>query len=173
MGYNIRIGNAVPETEWPSNPEYQDDEPLAHWVVERVMLEPAPFFPDSGRSNGRDPSYTGWSDFAEALNLYDFFFDKGVGKMRRHPGCFKLTKEDVDLVRQRVETYKAARPDAQPIYCQCARETCDPIGVGLKKDAPRPPHNPNADMNLMRAEWLLWWMEWAVNSCERPAIWNM
>lgn len=167
MGYNIRIGNAEPETEWPDVEDY----PLAHWVVKGMQLESAPSFPDSARSNERNPSYTGWADFADALNLREFFFDKDMGKMRRHPGCFKLTKGDVDLVRKHIEAYKIAHPDAQPTCCMC--ESCSPTSFMHERDDSRPSHNPHADVNLMRAEWLLFWMEWAVDNCKRPAIWNM
>ena len=161
MGYNIRIGNAVLDSNWDAD---DCDEPWARWYVERATTPAAPNSMDSGQSNGRDPSYTAWADFARATGLHDFFYDRDVGKMRQHPGCIKLSLEDIETVDTALKLYREAHPEAVADFCQCATCSYSPT-VTI-------PHNLNADGNLVRLEWLAFWVRWAVENCERPGIYN-
>jgi hypothetical protein len=163
VGYNIRIGNAEPEFEWPDL-AYADATPHASWTVPRLSSESAPYSSDSGNENQRDPSYTGWDEFTRKVGLHDWFYNKEFGKMRRHPGCYPLTKEDVVLLKSKLDAFKAANPSAEATWCECVH--CAPY----EKKGDR--HNPNANGDLVRLTWLVWWVEYAVANCERPAIEN-
>lgn len=171
MGYTIRVGNAVVESHWPKEDDEYRDDPSARWYVHLHKEEAAPYSSDSHKSNDRSPSYTAWADFAHDVGLYEWFFDKGTGKMREHPGCMALTKADAAFITDTLARYKAAHPQAEATICACKQ--CDVFMAHAgNKDHVFPPHNPNADMHLVRLTWLEWWVRWAVANCERPAIYN-
>lgn len=140
MGYCITIGNAVLNASFNSR---DSDEPFAKWDVKKKTLKRAPKFPDSGQSNTRTPSYTAWAEFSRAVGLNDFFFSAHTGKMRRHPGCQRLTKADLATVEAALSRYRE----------------------GSQQD-------PAADQHLVRLRWLAWWVRYAVEKCKRPAIAN-
>lgn len=165
MGYNIHIGNAVPEVEWGD----VDDEPFAKWVVERINSADVPGAPVSDDSDGnyRYPSYGAWAEFLRFVGLHDVFLNRETGEalMQRHPGIAKLTKAHVEMFDHARSKYAAAHPGARPAYCDCAK--CDI----WKKDATKA-HDPSCSPELVRLDWLCFWTRWAVENCERPAIEN-
>lgn len=166
MGYTIRIGEAEVCSSWP---EPGDDEPFAHWFAKEATAADAPLTDDlTQRSNERWPSYGVWAEFCRNLGLYDWMFDEEIGKMRSHPGCFALTKADVEVVSRAVAEYRRRHPRAEPSFCPCV----DCAMPWHKGEADSPPHNPNADGSLARAVWLEWWVRWAVENCEHPCISN-
>ena len=146
MGYYIAIGNAVPE--------FSKDDGYLHacWRVDETANEDAPNFPGdimTKNRNIRSPSYTGWSEFCEKVGLTELFFDRCEGLFRNHPGCVMITQEDYQIVADALEEYK--------------------------KHAQRPPGYDdfgNYDYNLARLMWLDYWMKWALENCETPAIYN-
>lgn len=165
MGYNIYIGNAELESSWPTGSEYDNSYPEAKWVVAPLSLGQAPYFSDSDRGNGRDPSYSTWADFCREVGLYDWMLKQHEGKMGQHPGCAALFPSDAEMLTQKLEEYRQQHPNEEATFCECS--ACDDWG---KKD--KPPHNPNASPTLARLTWLTWWVNWAVANCERPAIHN-
>jgi hypothetical protein len=172
MGYTITIGEAELESEWPAEGnEYGDDEPSVSWAAKGAAHPEAPYSSDiTGNSNSRSPGYGVWADFCRALGLYEWMLNKDTGKMRRHPGCFALTTADAAIVTACVVKYREAHPKAEACFCPCPD-----CSAPWRKDEPgvdAPPHNPNADGNLMRATWLEWWVRWAVTNCARPCISN-
>lgn len=146
MAYHIAIGNAVPEFS------KEDGELYACWVVEETSNEDAPSFIGdkiTGKSNIRLPSYIGWSEFCEKVGLYDLFFKQWKGLFHQHPGCVMITQEIYQEVFNALEEYQ--------------------------KHAKRPPGYDdfgNYDYNLARLMWLEYWMKWALENCETPAIYN-
>lgn len=146
MGYHIAIGNAVPEFSKDYGELY------ACWVVKGTSNEDAPNFPgDILTKNGniRMPSYSGWSDFCEKVGLHELFFDKHEGLFQQHPGCIMITQEHYQTVADALEEYQ--------------------------KHAKRPPGFDdfgNYDYNLARLMWLEYWVNWALENCETPAIYN-
>jgi hypothetical protein len=153
MGYDIKVGNAVPE-------HHKDDFPTlsARWVVEHKTLEEAPSFEGdemTGQSNMRSPSYGTWTDFCRATGLYDMFYEEYYGFLANHPGCRGITQHDADEVTAALVQYRAKAK----------------LPPGFEKDygysGP-----PNFDYNLARLIWLEFWMQWAVKNCETPAIQN-
>jgi hypothetical protein len=171
MGYSITIGAARLESEWP-HPDAHDEDGcrkhvLASWHVDTLSLPEAPDFFDSGRENTRHPSYTVWADFARALGLYEWFYDQENGVLREHPGIAPLDKADVALLEERVASYKAKNPGVQGGFCLC--EACSD---GFPQTDQVQTDHVVLDPHLARAEWLLWWVRWAVAECVRPAIEN-
>jgi hypothetical protein len=146
MGYNITIGNAVPDFS------KEDGELYACWVVEETANKDAPrFIGDewTEQRNIRLPSYTAWSEFCKKVGLYDLFFKQYEGLFRQHPGCVMITQEIYQEVFNALEEYQ--------------------------KHAKRPPGYDdfgNYDYDLARLMWLEYWMKWALENCETPAIYN-
>ena len=167
MGYNIYIGNAQLESSWPKNED--DDAPKAEWEVVPVLMSEAPYFSDSGRGNGRDPSYSAWADFCRDVGLYAWMLDRHEGKMGNHPGCAPLFPSDAEMLTKKLEEYRQQHPNEEATFCECS--ACDPFGH-TRLIENNTPHNTNASGTLVRLTWLTWWVNWAVKNCERPAIHN-
>jgi hypothetical protein len=151
MGYNITIGNAVPEFR------KEDGELYAAWVVNHAESDDAPTFPHdevTGKSNSRSPSYSGWSDFCAEAGLEDMWYHDYSGFLRKHPGCFPLEKHHHTAVKAALERWqtKATKPPGFAGWSDEDKGKYDPI--------------------LARLIWLEWWMAWALESCETPAVWN-
>lgn len=148
MGYTIKIGNAVPYHD------KEDGELHAKWVVEGVRHESAPAFGEpTDYTNARWPSYTAWANTLNDLGLYAAFLDRDAddAMMREHPGCVMLTPDHGSTIRSAVDTYRTK------VQAEGKR-------AGFK--------GPDADATLARAEWLVYWVDWALANCETPAIEN-
>ncbi len=155
MGYDIYIGNAELQ-KW--------DEGDFHVVVGSVKLEEAPSFPNdpfTGKGNSRHPGYSGWHDFCRAVGLDELFFDEDRGLMRSHPGTFAITKEHLAEVRLAKENWFKNHPNMTPGF-----EKDDFLKEEYQQDI------KNADPMMARLLWLEFWMDWALNNCEHPAIHN-
>lgn len=152
MGYYIEIGNAVPEFS------KEDGELYACWVVEGATSDEAPTFicdQMTGNSNGRHPSYSGWRDFCDATGLADLFYKQWEGLIYKHPGCVMITEDHYAEVHSALEDYK--------------KTATKPPGFGdWKDDSNEMAHDPQ----LARLMWLDFWMRWALDNCETPAIYN-
>lgn len=148
MGYNINIGNAVPEFDKSDFPYLS-----ARWRVERAEHPSAPDFSadncPTGNTNGRSPSYGVWTDFTKWAGLYEMFYNEGDGFLRPHPGCCGITHEQVEIVELALEQKKRIAT----------------LPVGFSDDGSK-------DHNLARLMWLAFWMRWAVENCKTPAIYN-
>ena len=154
MGYTFTIGNAEPEFSKEYFPEL-----YATWVVSSISMENAPSFPNdvSNNKNSRSPSYITWADFCRSTDIWSIFFDERGRLHAGHPGCIGITKEQVDFVSKKLSNYR----------------TNSKLPPGFERfdgdyiDGPR-----NYDYHLARLIWLEWWMRWAVENCETPAIMN-
>lgn len=144
MGYSIYIGEAELEKEMYSG-MYRAR------VNEKCLLE-APSFagdPLSNHKNGRHPSYSGWHEFAKKAGLKDFFFDENYGLMRAHPGCFLLKPEHLSKIQETKTTWVEKHPNTIPGF------------MDIEKD----------DV-LARLIWLEFWIDWSLQNCKNPAIYN-
>lgn len=151
MGYTITIGNAIPKFSKDYN------ELWARWCVESASLDNAPTFVNdemTGNSNERSPSYSGWSDFCDAVGLGDLFFDDHNGLFANHPGCKILTQEHLDTVQAALIKYQASTDKKPGFYGWNGVDTGE------------------YDAHLARIIWLEWWMRWSLANCETPAIEN-
>jgi hypothetical protein len=149
MGYSITIGNAVP---FHSKDEY---ELYACWDVESATSDDAPTFINdqmTGNSNGRHPSYSGWSDFLQKTDLGDLFYKD---LMEQHPGCVQIKPEHYERVHSALESYQ--------------KIATKPPGFGTWTDDVG---EIQYDPYLARLIWLDFWMKWALDNCETPAIRN-
>lgn len=96
MGYSIYIGNAE-----ASELVCEDGEYLVTIQVNPNAVDGAPCdgSPTDG-TNGRWPSYSGWSEFIEDAGLVSLFRDESFGIMRNHPGCFALEPAHLEQIKK-------------------------------------------------------------------------
>lgn len=145
MGYSIYIGEAELEKEKYSG--------MYRGRVYEEYLPSAPSFtgdPLSSNKNGRHPSYGGWHDFVKKVGLNDFFFDKDCGIMRAHPGCFILKEEHLFKIKETKINWIARHPNAIPGFMDISKDDV-----------------------LARLIWLEFWIDWSLENCKNPAIFNM
>jgi hypothetical protein len=149
MGWDIYIGNAAPRTRAQME---EDDWTIYSFAVEHVENPDAPEWPNgddwpdiSGKSNHRAPGY---SSFASLLR------DTGItandvpafGARGSDGDCFVLRTEHRDAVRVAREQWQTAHPGTTPGW------------------------RDGDDYTLAKLIWYEWWMTWALENCERPAI---
>lgn len=152
MGYTFKIGNATPRHD-------KDDFPYlsASWDVDAIECADAPDIPNDicGKRNERSPRYSVWADFLRATDLYDLLMNERGSPVGGHPGCWGLTREMADRISE-------ARRD----YESKAR-----LPAGFERFDHSGPRS--YDDTLARLIWLDWWVRWAVENCETPAIANI
>jgi hypothetical protein len=148
MSYTLTIGNGV---------RRRKDDPPSRWRVPVLQRPDAPMFVndlDTGQSNQRRPAYGTFQQFCTNLGFFDLFCDARTGTLRGgHLGCLPITRADADRVSEALARYQATA-----MY---------PPGFeahGRLEGAPR------VDGDLARAIWLSFWMQWAVQHCQNPAI---
>lgn len=179
MGYTLIIGQAVID--------YDQDEGTAQVDAEEVRLEHAPAFGEpTDNTNERWPSYSSWADSMRALGLVDVMFNKRNGGrgifesegkpylplMQSHPGETAICKAHVDYVRSAIEKYKAAHSTHRAEYPPPkpgAVPRWGTSGIYLEEDYDE---SPEYDSALCRGEWLLFWLEWAIENCSMPVFVN-
>lgn len=166
MSYDIYIGQAKIESSWDD-----DDTPRAEWVVGLHTHPKAPNKPDmTGQGNSCHPGYGQWADAMRTVGLFDLWFDEGRGLLREHPGCQRLTAEHLIEVERAQAAYLAAHPNEKPGMCECVECVRFPPPPADKSQ--RPPHDPTLNFNMLRLEWMAWWMRWTLENCTRPAVAN-
>lgn len=151
MGYNLYIGNGKTINE----------DGVVSIEVEEKRLENAPAFGEpTDYTNQRWPSYSGWRICCKELGIEDivygepdgyFLFDNRVFKslIARHPHVTPLEEGHYEALKERIEKYKSKNPNKK-------------VGYGQ-----------NEDGNLVRAEWMLFWIRWALDNCENPVFKNL
>ena len=151
VSYDIYIGNA--EIRYESSP----DNDFVDVHVPRVERKEAPTFPDdetTGCGNSRHPGYTQWADFLREAGLHDLFFLPGRGLMRNHPGTQPIRREHLRQVRTALANRRkiATLPPGFHDYGHEGEDQYDAV--------------------LACLIWLEYWMSWALETCDRPAIHN-
>jgi hypothetical protein len=175
MGYTLRIGEA--EIRW--NVDSVDI------TVADVRLVDAPAHGDpTDFTNTRWPSYSSWIEFCRKLGIVELMFDERYGVsgefewngkhypalLVHHPGCAPISAAHAEYLEAKVDAYKAQfpehraeypppKPDASPLVGNIYREN-DYVD------------DPRYDGALCRAEWLLFWLRWALDNCQRPVFVN-
>jgi hypothetical protein len=152
MGYSFTIGNAVPTHSKEYFPEL-----YAGWEVEGATHPDAPVFPNdelTGSSNSRSPSYGAWTEFCRSAGIYGLFYDDYGHLLAGHPGCIGIDQDFADGVALALRRYRA-------------QATLPPGFEGWDYKG-----TPRYDYNLARLIWLDFWVRWALENCETPAIQN-
>lgn len=163
MGYTVLIGNAVPARVNRNTHQYE-------WTVKRIKCRDAPESPAEGlgRANEAWPSYS-WPDFCKKHGLHELFYDDDVGLFRPHPGCALLRRRHAVTFEKALKSFRKQHPDAVAGY---EREL---PGESYSEFISRITTNPTVGPHsgaLARLEWFAWWVRWAVEKCERPAMEN-
>jgi hypothetical protein len=161
MGYTFRIGNLIETIE------EDDDEPYTSYDVDSIVLYDAPEFPNdelTGKSNGRSPSYSAWSDFCRKSDITHIFYDERGHLLGGHPGYVDITSDMVNTIEEKLQKYKkiATLPpgfEGFPAF--------NPISGDWET-----PDEGKYDHILARLIWLEFWTKWALENCEHPAIVN-
>lgn len=156
MGFDFKIGNAVPV--YPG--EEADN---FGWTVASATHPDAPAIdhdaPWSVRGNHRSPSYTVWHDFSRTVGL-EHLFNKIDGSapelIPAYPGVAPLTRAHADEIDAALNAFRVAHPNAVPRFSAALMGNGDDIS--------------EHDAHLARLVWLAWWVRWAVENCEHPAI---
>ena len=92
--------------------------------------------------------------------------------MPSHPGESPVTQAHVAEVAERLEAYKAKHPDHIAQYPPL-KPDAKPLAEGTKFYGDEQyVDDPKYDDALVRGEWLLYWLKWAVENCERPVFVN-
>jgi len=170
MGYNLAIGEA-----------YMDYDKADAYLRIRAKSqhdENSPAFGEpTDHTNQRWPSYCSWSDFCEAVDIYDIMMSKDFYTddihecmIPDHPGYSVITQKHIDYIESRVDLYKKSNPTHIAKFRPLKPEFKDDDSIF------HPPEHyiddEKYDGNLCRAEWLLYWMKWAVENCEIPIFYN-
>lgn len=126
-----------------------DPEDGAYTVVEETSVYAPRFDNDdmTGQSNGRHPGYGQWSEFCKIAGLAALFYgDRGF--LKPHPGVRPLFRGQLGTVSAALQEWKRKFPGRTPGFA----EGQDPI--------------------LARLIWLEWWMNYALDKYEYPAMAN-
>jgi len=155
MSYSFYIGNAVPTHG------IEDGELFARWEVTPEKHEAFEIMPnDDMTSNGNDryPAYIAWHEFCLEAGIEEMFYDDQTGFVSQHPGCFLLKRGHLLHVQGRLAHRRRVsdKPPGFPTY----------NGDWKIVDADK------YDATLARLIWLEYWMRWALENCEIPAIQN-
>ena len=157
MGYTLKIGELETATT---------DDGLESIVLNDAKdehHENAPAFGDpTDHTNSRWPSYSGWADVCRLTGLSEFFFNKGTGLIRQHPGCFPLKKEHKEIIDKAYDEFYKKYPNAKPGYSPRVDD------IKVFEDNEWPEENAIA----VRLEWLKYWVDWALINCKQPVFVN-
>jgi hypothetical protein len=156
MGYILTIGELKVEYDNSNNC------PSCRITAQCHFDESAPAFGEpTDKESSRWPSYTAWHNFCRETGLHDMFYNDEDGILIDHPGCVVLTKNHQTEVHRAHRDFMTRYPDAVATY---GNPQSDP----LDEDK----NNPKCNSFLVRLEWLKYWIDWAMENCERPVFSN-
>jgi len=154
MGYTIGIGELETVTE-------SDGYKYKH--VKTVTLDNAPAYGEpTDYTNKRWPSYSSWSNAMDFIGLTDLMFNDKNGLMRRHPSVYRLRKKHKVAIDKAYKEFYEKYPNAKAGYSP--KVMADPFA----EDKDWPAENEWA----VRLEWLKFWVDWALENCEKPTFYN-
>ncbi len=153
MGYDIIIGEAI---------ECYDVTYDKEWMTVGEVIHPyAPAFGEiTDYSNVRHPSYSVWYDFLREVALFSLFLDNVIGLMRPHPGLKYITKKHQQKIDQAYVNYVKKYPHVRPGFVDAGE-----LSLPVEYDSMQ-------GRSLARLTWLKFWVDWAMENCEYPAIYN-
>lgn len=166
MGYTITIGESCMVVT---------EEGDLKTVIADVYDENAPAFGDiSDHRNFRMPAYSVWHEFTREVGLETLFFDKSKGLMRNHPGIEHLTLFEAALIREAKTNFEDRHAPPKMLL---SPKTGTELAVLEPLLAPEPAleaefGSTDRNATYARLVWLDYWVSWAVECCEEPAIRN-
>ena len=153
MGYTLKIGNA--------KPYFDEDNECEMMNVDNMYCDLAPAYGEpTDHSNARWPSYSSWAAAMRFVGLYDLFFDRPGGLLNEHPGYAILTKEHQHKINTAYAAFYKKYPNCNPGY--------SPLATDFQDDLNWPVENTWA----ARLEWLKYWVDYALDNCEKPIFYN-
>ena len=152
MGIWIEIGNA--------ELEYNQADSHVAVAVNNVTCDDAPDFTD--KSNVFEMSYASFDNFVKKAGIHSYMtgrldtdnsFDESgrgdFGIVENHPGEVTIAQRDVDFWHRKVKAYRDMNPNLKAEYYKSWESAV-----------------------LAHMMWFEFWVQWAVENCERPAIVN-
>lgn len=163
MGYTLKIGELDIEFD-------QDEDYPAIFLSAKLVSHPdAPAYGEpTDYENQRWPSYTSWSEFCKKAEIYNLFFgedDREDALLAAHPGCVPLTERHRRDVNEALDKWKKKYPSAVPTYGKKCPEGENPFFWTDES-------NPEENGQMCRLVWLHYWVNWALDNCERPVFSN-
>ena len=185
MGFTFQIGNACAE----HRVDHDDDGKtnlLAWWSAAAMEHDNAPAFRHEPshliKISIFEFSYLGWTEFCERTGLKPTFEDPGTGLFRPGSqddthGCQPIEVRHLQDVRAALGRLRASTKlppgyHAASIWVEGMEAPVDPdsgLKYVLDGDTWRHPE-PKNDQDLADLIKIAWWMEWAVENCETPAV---
>lgn len=148
MGYNLIIG----ELEITLDNDLLETNVYLSVKPETGRAEPFLIVGEvTDGTNSRLPSYSTWRNFCVSTGLFSLFYDKDHGLLRDHPAVYPINENHREKIEEAYAKFKTRFPDAEPHY-------------GF-------PDN-EANVYLVRLEWLRYWVNWALDNCDRPVFKN-
>jgi len=144
MGYTLIIGEAV--LNYDNDPKW----PSVSVEATTIKSEDAPAHGEpTDHSSERWPSYTSWANAMKWAGLSGLFDSKNeLCLIPTHPGAIPLVQKHREIVNAAYEAKKAAG------YI--------------------PSYDTNDEGNgwMVRLEWLHYWINYALDNCEKPIFCN-
>lgn len=163
MGYSLSIGELVVEFD------NDEDCPRVNCSAKIFQHDNAPAFGEpTDTESQRWPSYSSWANFCRFVDLYDLFFGKNEkgeytrddALIQHHPDCIPLTEKHRREINAAYDNFKIKYPAARATY-------------GNPKSMLEPDEdNPEENGQLCRLVWLHYWVNWALDNCEKPVFEN-
>ena len=132
-----------------------EEAPYLDWM-NQMELEEAPYLDRMmiGKVNHCKVTYSYWNHFTKTVGLNDLFWNRDKGLMKCHPGLEPIRPADLEQVQEALVKYRGAGLAA----------------VAFLEDLTGIP--PRRYHMLDSLTWLEWWMNWALENCQWPAIHN-
>lgn len=147
MGYTITIG----QLRVDKSPDDGLDCSCMRFDADGVKHDGAPAFGEpTDHTNERWPSYSAWSNFLKAVDLYGVFYYGSGHLIGGHPGIRLVTQELVSAVSSALTGYRERNPGVEAAFNE-GDERCG---------------------YLCRLIWLDYWLRWSIENCETPVIAN-
>lgn len=162
MTVDFRIGNAEIEI-WEDTYEL---------TVARLVLNEAPeFLNDSltGKQNFRSMANRAYSEFIAEHNLKDFDDMFSDDSSRIHV----ITQDMLDCIVNARELHELTIGEKVPGWALANGFIVLPDGsyrFYTEEEVDIATKESNTDADLARLMWFEWWLKWALDNCERPAI---
>ena len=159
MAHHIFIGNA--------EPIYNEELNEYCWIVKKIRHESAPTLINdklTGNSNYRGPSYLAWHNFIIEAGLQNLL--EGPESLMPESGCKKINNEHLAIVNNALNEWTDSHDLPAGFH------DWEDFEVDEQTDEWEIPSGQKYDWILARLIWLEYWINWAINNCENPALYN-